>query len=51
MACDDVQKVRDAYYLDQLTPKARAPLAANQLHGPRTRRQLLDLLPKGPFFP
>jgi len=50
MACDDVQKIRDAYYLDQMTPKGRAPLAANQLHGPRTRGQLLELLPKGAWF-
>jgi uncharacterized protein len=51
MACDDIQKVRDAYYLDQMTPRSRAPLAANQLHGPRTRRELLKLLPQGPLFP
>ena len=50
MSCDDVQKVRDAYYVDQMTPRSRAPLAANQLHGPRTRRELLKLLPQGPLF-
>jgi predicted TIM-barrel fold metal-dependent hydrolase len=50
MSCDNVQKVRDSYYLNQGTPRARAPMAANQLHGPRTRRQLLKLLPEGPFF-
>jgi uncharacterized protein len=50
LSCDDVQKIRDAYYLDQMTPRNRAPLAANQLHGPRTRRELLKLIPSGPLF-
>ena len=50
MSCDDVQKIRDAYYLDQMTPKGRAPLAANQVHGPRTARQVRALLPQGPWF-
>ena len=50
MSCDDVQKIRDSYYLNQMTPKSSAPLASNQVHGPRTRRELLALIPKGPFF-
>ena len=50
MSCDDVQKIRDSYYLNQMTPKNSAPLASNQVHGPRTRRELLALLPKGPWF-
>jgi len=50
MSCDDVQKIRDSYYLNQMTPKSSAPLASNQVHGPRTRRELLALIPQGPFF-
>ena len=51
MSCDAVQKIRDSYYVDQLTPKHAAPLASNQAMGPRTRRELLKLLPTGPWFP
>jgi predicted TIM-barrel fold metal-dependent hydrolase len=47
MSCDAVQKVRDAYYLNQLTPKHAAPLSSNMVHGPRTRRDMLNYLRHG----
>ena len=39
--CDDVQKIRDQYVL--------SPIARNEVHGPRTRRELFAALRKDPW--
>jgi predicted TIM-barrel fold metal-dependent hydrolase len=42
IACDDVQKIRDAYLLNPATPAiGMAPGASNTMPAPRTRRGLL----------
>jgi len=46
--CDDVQKIRDAYLVNEGTT---APLASNQLLGPRSRRELFDMLAIKPWSP
>lgn len=51
ISCDDVQKIRDGYLLNQMTPKENAPLASNQLHGARTRRELFRSLADKPWGP
>jgi uncharacterized protein len=43
MSCDDVQKIRDAYILNPMTPKEMAPLKTNRIMGPRTRREFWNL--------
>jgi predicted TIM-barrel fold metal-dependent hydrolase len=50
IACDDVQRIRDEYILNPATPKESAPLAANQVYGPTTRRELFDLLRDDPWW-
>ena len=37
--CDDVQKIRDAYLINEGTPKETAPFKTNRIMGPRTRRE------------
>lgn len=49
--CDDVQKIREAYILNQMTPKEQVPLASNQLIGPRTRRELIKMRKEQPWGP
>ncbi len=39
ISCDDVQKLRDAYILNPMTPKERAGMRTNRVLGPRTRRE------------
>jgi hypothetical protein len=39
LACDEVQKIRDAYILNPGTPKETAPLKGNTINGPRTRQE------------
>jgi hypothetical protein len=39
LACDAVQKIRDAYVLNPATPKETSPLRTNTINGPRTRRE------------
>ena len=51
MSCDDVQKVRDAYYVNQYTPKEAAPMASNQVLGPRTARELINHRASAPWSP
>ncbi|MGH2829169.1 MAG: hypothetical protein ACRDJM_01665, partial [Actinomycetota bacterium] len=51
IACDRVQEIRDAYILNQMTPKEQVPLASNQLIGPRTRRQLIAMRREQPWGP
>ena len=51
MSCDDVQAIRDAYLVNQGTPKAAAPLASNQVLGPRTARELFDHRASQPWSP
>jgi predicted TIM-barrel fold metal-dependent hydrolase len=49
--CDEVQKMRDAYILNPATPRESAPYASNQVNGPRTRRELLQLRAAKPWGP
>jgi uncharacterized protein len=51
MSCDDVQKVRDAYYVNQYTPKEAAPMASNQVLGPRTGQELINHRASAPWSP
>ena len=39
LKCDDVQKIRDAYLINEGTPKETAPFKTNRIMGPRTRRE------------
>jgi hypothetical protein len=51
MSCDDVQKIRDGYILNQQTPKEMVPLASNQIHGPRTPAALMKMRAEQPWAP
>lgn len=52
IACDDVQKIRDAYILNRRTPRETNPGASNLMAAPRTRRQLLSSVwPNAPWTP
>lgn len=51
IACDDVQRIRDAYILNQMTPKEQVPLASNAMVGPRTRRELFRMRKEQPWSP
>lgn len=49
--CDEVQKIRDSYIINQGTPREAVPLSMNQLHGFRTRRDVLKHLVSKPWSP
>ncbi len=49
--CDEVQKIRDAYILNQATPKEQAPMASNTIIGPRTPRELFKMRSESPWAP
>jgi hypothetical protein len=51
MRCDDVQKIRDAYYVNEGTPKMAAPFRSNELIGRRTAGQVLADLFSKPWAP
>jgi len=53
IACDDVQKIRDQYLINPLTPdpRASAPLRSNAIPGYRTRRELFTDLASKPWGP
>ena len=49
--CDDVQKIRDAYWLNSETPRMAAPFASNQLVGKRTEREVIADILNNPWAP
>jgi uncharacterized protein len=49
--CDDVQKIRDSYILNQQTPKEQAPMASNTIIGPRTPKELFKMRAESPWAP
>jgi hypothetical protein len=49
--CDDVQKIRDAYILNQMTPKESVPLASNAIIGARTGAELIKERRESPWAP
>lgn len=52
MRCDEVSKLKDEGYLtDPGTEREGAPLATNEVHGPRTRREVMRSLTEGPWSP
>ena len=53
VSCDEVQKLRNDMYLQGEAGSEResAPLAANELHGPRTRRQAIKNIYSGEWSP
>lgn len=51
IACDDVQKIRDSYLINQGTPRASAPYATNELIGARTAEQLRKERASQPWAP
>ena len=53
IACDEVQKIRDGYLINPLTPDPRqaAPLRSNAIPGYRTRRELFKDLASKPWGP
>ena len=51
LACDDVQKIRDEYIVDPLTPNEAASLRSNGAPGYRTRRELFKDLASKPWSP
>ena len=50
--CDEVQRMRDDGYLaDVGTERESAPLASNEIPGPRTRREVMRALIENPWSP
>jgi len=49
--CDEVQKVRDAYLVNQYTPRNAAPMSSNQVLGPRTAQELINHRAAQPWSP
>ncbi|MDQ1438790.1 MAG: uncharacterized protein QOK43_2419 [Acidimicrobiaceae bacterium] len=49
--CDDVQKLRDQYIVNQATPKNAAPASSNTLLGPRTAQELIAHRAAAPWSP
>jgi len=44
ISCDQVQKMRDAYLLNPMTPTESMPLRSNLIAGPRTRREFFNFV-------
>jgi hypothetical protein len=51
LACDEVQKIRDAYLLNPGTPKETAPLRGGRILGPRTRRDFWRMVKSPDYAP
>jgi len=51
IGCDEVQKIRDQYILNQATPKELTPMASNEIIGPRTAGALDKLRANQPWGP
>lgn len=52
ISADDVQKIRDAYLANPMTPREVKPQASNEMVAPRTRRQLFSMVwPNAPWTP
>ncbi|GAC1418253.1 MAG: hypothetical protein NVSMB57_12990 [Actinomycetota bacterium] len=51
ISCDEVQKIRDAYILNQQTPYEQVPMATNTLFGARTARALHKERKEQPWGP
>ena len=51
LACDEVQKIRDAYILNPGTPKEMAPLKGGRILGPRTRRDFWRMVKSPDYAP
>jgi hypothetical protein len=52
MRCDEVSKLKDEGYItDPGSEREGAPLATNEVHGPRTRREVAKSLTEGPWSP
>jgi len=49
--CDEVQRIRDGYILNQLTPKENVPMASNQVVGERTWQGVWKARQEGPWAP
>jgi uncharacterized protein len=44
LKCDEVQKIRDAYYLNPGTPKERGEFKTNHILGPRNKREFWNMI-------
>jgi predicted TIM-barrel fold metal-dependent hydrolase len=51
MSCDDVQKIRDSYIVNQATPTESAPFSTNQILGRRTPAGVLKDRANSPWSP
>jgi hypothetical protein len=51
ISCDDVQKLRDAYILNPMTPKELAPFKTNRIMGPRNRREFFRYVNSREYSP
>jgi hypothetical protein len=51
IACDEVQKLRDAYVVNPLTPAAYTPGASNTMPAARSRRELIKQMAGQPWAP
>jgi hypothetical protein len=53
ISCDEVQKIRDGYLINPLTPNPMqaAPMRSNAIPGYRTRRELFRDLASKPWGP
>lgn len=49
--CDEVQKIRDGYILNQMTPKEQVPMASNQIIGHRKASELWAERKDAPWAP
>jgi hypothetical protein len=49
--CDEVQKIRDAYIINQMTPREQVPMSSNTVIGPRTPRELNKMRKEQPWGP
>lgn len=49
--CDDVQRIRDAYILNQYTPYEQVPMASNTLIGARNKGELVKQRKEQPWGP
>jgi uncharacterized protein len=51
IACDDVQRLREAEYIQGSEERESAPLRSNEIHGPRTRRDAIKNIYSGEWSP
>ena len=51
ISCDEVQKIRDSYILNEGTPRESVPYASNQAIGRRADQEVIDDIFNNPWSP